>query len=147
MEQLEIFIPGKIQAKQRPIFSSRNRTARTPDATRNYESRTRSIFSMKYPEHICIDNAVPLKLFMVANFIPPKNTSKKKRALMIEGFIKPTKKPDYDNILKIIDALNKVAFYDDAQIVDARIVKKYHNIEGLYIKISEVTINQTRIDL
>ncbi|WP_332834903.1 RusA family crossover junction endodeoxyribonuclease [Clostridium perfringens] len=39
---------------------------------------------------------------------------------------KPTKKPDVDNIAKIIlDSLNGVAYKDDSQIVDIRIIKKY----------------------
>ncbi|WP_460268332.1 RusA family crossover junction endodeoxyribonuclease [Clostridium sp. CTA-17] len=39
---------------------------------------------------------------------------------------KPTKKPDVDNIAKIIlDSLNGVAYKDDSQIVDLRIIKSY----------------------
>ncbi len=45
---------------------------------------------------------------------------------MIAGDIAPTKKPDFDNIQKIIcDALNGVAYYDDSQIVKADIEKVY----------------------
>ncbi len=147
MKPLEIFIPGVIRAKQRPRLNSKTKSVFTPAVTVNYENHIKSVFDKKYPDHICIDAWVPLELFMIANFIPPKSTSKKKRALMMDGFIKPTKKPDADNIIKNIDALNKIAFYDDSQIVDVRLVKKYHSIEGLYIKISEVAITQARIEL
>lgn len=36
----------------------------------------------------------------------------------------PTKKPDADNVLKLVlDALNRLAYRDDSQVVDARVVK------------------------
>ena len=42
------------------------------------------------------------------------------------GAIRPTVKPDWDNIGKIVaDALNKIAYYDDAQIVDSQTRKFY----------------------
>ena len=45
---------------------------------------------------------------------------------MINGDILPTKKPDADNILKIIaDALNGIAYADDKQVVTAEVQKLY----------------------
>ena len=64
--------------------------------------------------------------------------TKKKRKLVEEGVLRPTKKPDWDNIGKIVsDALNKFAFLDDAQIVDARVVKEYSKTPKVIVKISE----------
>lgn len=38
----------------------------------------------------------------------------------------PLKKPDSDNIAKIVlDSLNKIAFDDDAQVVELTVVKKW----------------------
>ena len=59
---------------------------------------------------------------MVANilayFEPPKSISKKKRAEMLEGKIWPAKKPDSDNIAKVVlDALTGIAYHDDTQII------------------------------
>ena len=43
----------------------------------------------------------------------PKSASKKKRAAMLAGEIRPTKKPDMDNVVKIIaDSLNNLAYYE-----------------------------------
>lgn len=56
----------------------------------------------------------------------PKSTSKKKRKEMLEHRLRPTVKPDLDNVAKLIyDALNGVAWYDDNAIVDARVQKFY----------------------
>ena len=38
----------------------------------------------------------------------------------------PLKKPDSDNIAKIVlDSLNKIAFDDDAQVVELTVIKKW----------------------
>ena len=45
---------------------------------------------------------------------------------MIAGQRTPTKKPDADNIAKVVcDALNGVAYKDDTQIVSLHIKKSY----------------------
>ena len=45
---------------------------------------------------------------------------------MVAGDIRPTKKPDFDNVTKAVcDALNGVAYDDDSQIVDAMARKFY----------------------
>lgn len=56
----------------------------------------------------------------------PKSTSKKKREEMLSNIIRPTKKPDFDNIGKIIcDSLNFIAYHDDSAIVEAEVSKFY----------------------
>jgi Holliday junction resolvase RusA-like endonuclease len=48
----------------------------------------------------------------------PKSLPKKTKVLMELGLIKPTSKPDVDNYIKLVqDALNKVLYSDDSQIV------------------------------
>ncbi len=55
----------------------------------------------------------------------PKSDSKNKRQLKLDGKIRPNKKPDVDNIIKaVLDALNGVAYTDDAAIVEANIKNK-----------------------
>ena len=57
---------------------------------------------------------------------------------MLENNISPTKKPDIDNIVKIIlDAMNKFAFKDDTQITKLEVEKKYGLEEKVIIKIEE----------
>jgi Holliday junction resolvase RusA-like endonuclease len=48
---------------------------------------------------------------------------------MLKGIIRPTKKPDIDNVAKIIlDSLNCICYKDDTQIVSL-IVNKYYSQE------------------
>ncbi len=58
---------------------------------------------------------------------------------MLEGKIRPTKKPDIDNILKsVFDSLNQVAFYDDTQIIEIQASKYYSDISRIEIQIERV---------
>ena len=46
--------------------------------------------------------------------------------LMTSGALFPLKKPDLDNVMKIVcDALNGIAYKDDVQIVNAKICKRW----------------------
>jgi Holliday junction resolvase RusA-like endonuclease len=59
--------------------------------------------------------------------------SQKKR-LLPDAFWR-TSKPDFDNLAKIVgDALNKVAWLDDAQIAAAWVRKVYSDMPGLNVK-------------
>ena len=59
---------------------------------------------------------------------------------MIAGDIVPTKKPDFDNIQKIIcDALNGVAYHDDSQIVKADIEKVYSTTPHVEVNVEAWT--------
>ena len=49
-----------------------------------------------------------------------ESDTKKTKMAKILGKLRPTKKPDIENMAKtVFHALNKVAYYDDSQIVDA----------------------------
>ena len=59
----------------------------------------------------------------------PKSTPKCRRSAMLSGAIRPTKKPDWDNIGKLVcDALNGVAYDDDKCVCEA-VVRKFYGCE------------------
>ena len=54
------------------------------------------------------------------------------------GIIRPTKKPDLDNIAKaVLDSLNGIAYKDDSQIVSMVVSKKYSNRPRVEITLKE----------
>lgn len=56
----------------------------------------------------------------------PKSWPRKKRAEAISGALRPTVKPDSDNIAKcILDACNNIVFDDDKQVCDL-VVRKFY---------------------
>lgn len=67
----------------------------------------------------------------------PKSARKDEQKRMQQGKTRPTKKPDIDNIVKTIDALNGLAFEDDKQIVSV-VAEKYYDYEPRL----EIEINQ-----
>lgn len=70
-------------------------------------------------------------------FMPiPKGTSKKKKALMLLGAIRPTKRPDRDNLSKFYsDVIQGIVLFDDSLIVDGRVAKYYSESPSTTIKI------------
>lgn len=127
---------GSIVGKARPRMNTRTGRAYTPTNTKLYEYSLRQWFIRAYPYFKPIESRV--KVSIIAYFDIPKSTSKKKEAEMLAGNISPTKKPDADNIIKIIlDAMNKFAFKDDTQVTKLEIEKKYDKTPRIYIKIEE----------
>ncbi|MGE6602614.1 reverse transcriptase domain-containing protein [Lysinibacillus fusiformis] len=59
--------------------------------------------------------------------MPPQNLrTGPKRKLIASGELRPTKKPDLDNLIKgIKDGCNKIIWHDDSQIVDMTVRKFY----------------------
>lgn len=118
-------ILGKVQAKERPRFNGVS--AYTPAKTKNYENWVKWSFLSAYsnPTPI-VEN--PIRVKIIAYFSIPKNTSKKKQQEMISGKIRPTIRPDVDNIVKsILDSLNGIAYSDDKQVVETIVEKKIFN--------------------
>ena len=132
----EFEMPGEIVGKARPRMNTRTGRAYTPSKTKNYEYFLRQWFIRKYPNFKQLESRV--KVTIVACFDIPKSSSKKKEDEMLIGKISPTKKPDIDNIVKIIlDAMNKFAFKDDTQVTKMEVEKKYNQTPKIYVKIEE----------
>ncbi len=132
----EFEIPGKVTGKGRPRVNTNTCIAYTPAKTKDYEELVKQYFWLKYPKSEKIENRTSVKI--IAYFAIPKNTSKKNEEDMLNNIISPTKKPDIDNIVKIIlDALNKIAFKDDNQITKIEVEKRYSKEERVYVKIEE----------
>jgi len=72
------------------------------------------------------DEGEALGLIVEAYFAIPMSASRKKREGMLAGTLRPTGKPDLDNVLKVVaDSLNGIAYRDDAQIAWAMVTKLY----------------------
>ena len=129
-------IPGDPKGKGRPRFTRNGRTF-TPAETVRYESLVRTCFAQKYCGTDTIPQKVPTEVSITAFYSIPK-VSKQKQALMENNTELPTKKPDIDNLAKIIlDALNGIAYHDDAQIVRLTVQKSYSREPRVSVTIQE----------
>ena len=113
-------VPGKPQGKGRPRFTRSGHTY-TPNRTAEYEERVKLAYKQagvgKLSGFVSAD--------ICAVFVVPKSYTKAQRAAALNASFAP-KKPDCDNIAKIIlDALNGLAYDDDAQVVKLRVEKRY----------------------
>lgn len=130
----EFEVIGDIKGKARPRVNTYTGAAYTPTNTKDYENLIKQYFKIKYPRYVPLEGRVVVKI--IAYFEIPKSTTKKDRALIEEGTLSPTKKPDIDNIVKIIlDALNKMAFKDDNQITKLEVEKVYGEVEKIKVQI------------
>ena len=130
----EFEVIGDIKGKARPRVNTYTGTAYTPTGTKDYENLIKQYFKVKYPRYEPLDGRVAIKI--IAYFEVTKNTTKKDKKLIEEGLLSPTKKPDIDNIVKIIlDALNKMAFKDDNQITKLEVEKLYGAEKKIVVKV------------
>ena len=143
--QINFIIYGEPQGKGRPRFAhvgGRTMTF-TPDRTALYEN----LVAMEYRSQCGgwrFDDHAALVMEVHAYYAIPASASRKRRNLMQSGKLRPTKKPDWDNIGKVIaDSLNQIAYRDDAQIVEARICKYYADDPRVEVMIQEVSIEKT----
>lgn len=132
----EFEVIGEIKGKARPRLNLYTGSIYTSKNTKDYEDLVRQYFLIKYPRYVPFENRVSAKL--VACFKVPKKASKKDRENMLNGTITPIKKPDIDNVVKVIlDSLNTFAFKDDTQVTKLEIEKIYGEEEKVYVKLEE----------
>ena len=132
----EFEVPGKVIGKGRPRLNSYTGAVYTPTRTKDYESLVEQYFLLKYPRFKILEGRI--KVNIIAYFSIPKATKKADINEMLENNISPTKKPDIDNIVKVVlDSMNKFAFRDDNQITKLEVEKKYALEDKVYVKIEE----------
>lgn len=107
----------------------------TPYETKVFENEVAALYltrakGLKFEAH------EPLQVRIEFYLQHPKSFTKKKIQAIEDGLFQHTVKPDLDNLTKaVLDALNDVAWHDDAQIIDLQVHKAYSTGEG-YIKIN-----------
>lgn len=117
---IQFEIKGRPQAKQRPRFS-RGHTY-TPKETVKFEKYVKECFEESKYEML----SGTLKATLTFIYEVPKSKSKSIKNDMLNHVIRPTQRPDLDNLAKsILDSLNGLAYEDDSQIVELNCTKYY----------------------
>lgn len=129
-------IKEKAIGKQRPRYSSKTHRMYTPTKTSTFEEKVKWAFKSKYNIETELSTK-PFKAKIIAVFEPAKSLSKKKKEeLLYKDY---TKKPDADNIAKIIlDSLNGLAYKDDNQVAELLVLKKYGDENKIIVEIEEI---------
>lgn len=135
----DFVVEGKPVGKGRPRFKRVGNFVQTytPANTAEYEKLVR----LRFQNAGGVITDKPVRVAVVAFFAPPKSIRKREKADMLSNLILPMKKPDVDNIAKIIlDALNGIAYKDDSQVVELSVKKKYASEAKVSVHIEEIEV-------
>lgn len=148
IKKIKFTVPGK------PMGKERHRTARTknghmvsytPEKTSSYEALVRACYLAA--GGTLISDSGQIRMSIYAYFPIPKKTSKDQFAEMLAGYVQPVKRPDADNIAKIIcDALNGIAYRDDSQVTELLVTKAYSNQPGVVLQIEAAPADRTNAE-
>ena len=130
MSTLKFVIAGIPQGKGAARHSSKGFTY-TPTKTRNYMALVAMCASAAGAQ----PKDCPCEIFINAYFPIPASHSKKLQQEIREGKVLYTKKPDTDNLGKIKDALNTIAFSDDSNVWKEHITKYYSDNPRMEVEI------------
>ena len=131
---IQVILDGAPIGKGRPRFSFRSKFPRayTPAKTRSYEARLRGAAIKAMGSRKPFDGA----MWVTVNaWLPiPASWSAIKRRRALSGDIRPTGRPDIDNIVKAAcDALNGIVWTDDSRITELSVYKSYSDLPSLVI--------------
>jgi Holliday junction resolvase RusA-like endonuclease len=115
---LHIIIPGVPVARERPRFSKFG----TYDKQGSVKEFYRLSILNQLPKGFNVLTG-PISLILLFELPIPKHTSKKKTLTLIGT--PHVKKPDIDNLYKMLDAYNGVLWMDDSQIHTVTMRKMY----------------------
>lgn len=130
---ITVTLPGVPRGKGRPRFVRKTGRTYTPEQTASYEGALRDAAQKQMGDRPPLD--CPLAVSIVARFPVPTSWTKKKQKLALAGDIRPTAKPDFDNLAKVVDAFNAIIWRDDSLVVDAHIRKVFHERPALVVEV------------
>lgn len=143
VRSLDFSVPGCPIGKDRPRFARAGKSLRvyTPTETKRYERAVALLArsALARAEKLC----GPVSVRIDAWYPIPESWSRRKRASALDDGVMPTTKPDIDNVAKVVlDGLNRVAFADDAQIVDLQCRKRYGETPSVRVRVAEVATQE-----
>ena len=117
-----IVVEGTIRGKQRPRFNTKTGRAFTSNQTINYENWIKQCYIEQ--SNKLLQGAIRARIEIY--YSVPKSYSKRKIEAIKYGTDYPMKKPDCDNVVKIVlDSLNKIAYDDDKQVAELTVLKRW----------------------
>ena len=138
MPTITMDLPFEPMPKLRPRFSIHHGRVltHTPPKTKEFETMVAEYYRLAHS--YTFEQHKPITVSIDFCLSVPASTSKKRKADMISGVIKHTVKPDIDNLTKaMLDALNGIAWYDDAQITMLHVSKSYAETPHIMIAIHD----------
>jgi Holliday junction resolvase RusA-like endonuclease len=139
MVLIQFIVPGQPQGKGRPRIGKVGQHARmfTPAKTVAYEGLIAHAAHTAMAGRPLIDGPVECELRIDCQ-VPASWSAKKQRQALV-GEIRPTTKPDADNVVKaVFDGCNGVLWRDDVQVVGLRVTKRYAAVPMIEVRAWEL---------
>lgn len=125
LREVRFTVYGEPVAKARPRFSGH---AYTPERTKKHEEKIALVYKSKYGDRK-FEKGVPVIVACDFFFKIAKSDKKAIKEAKIAGEIRPTKRPDTDNVEKtVLDSILNLAYEDDSQVVEL-IGRKFYSTE------------------
>jgi Holliday junction resolvase RusA-like endonuclease len=129
---------GEPVGKGRPRFARRGAFthAYTPEKTKTYEDEIRMMARAAMGSSEPLDTPVTVAIYIRVGI--PASFSKQKRKDALSGILKPTKKPDLDNVAKcFLDSMNEIVYLDDKQVINLHVTKVYAETPAVEVMVKE----------
>ena len=129
---------GEPIGKGRPRFAKRGNfvSTYTPQKTKTYEDEIRLMAKAAMGGSEPLETPVTVAIYIRVGI--PASFSKQKRKDALANILKPTKKPDIDNIAKcFLDGMNGIVYLDDKQVVSLHITKVYAETPAVEVMVKE----------
>lgn len=129
---------GEPVGKGRPRFARRGNfvSTYTPQKTKSYEDEIRMMAKAAMGASEPLETPITVAIYIRVGI--PTSFSKQKRKDALSGFIKPTKKPDLDNVAKcFLDSMNDIVYLDDKQVVNLHVTKVYAETPAVEVMVKE----------
>ena len=124
--------------KQRARYVKRGNFVQTytPEKTKTYEDEIRMMARAAMGSSEPLDTPVTVAIYIRVGI--PASYSKQKRKDALLGIIKPTKKPDLDNVAKChLDAIQGIIIFDDKLVVNLHVTKVYAETPAVEVMVKE----------
>ena len=131
---IKLTVPGTPTPKGRPRLGRYG--TYTPQKTVDYENLIKQHWNIQYGSAVPLEG--PLEARITFIFEVPKSWSKRKKELALERYTPHTSRPDLDNLIKCLDALNGLAFKDDSQISSLTADKCYGASAMMILELEQV---------
>ena len=129
---------GEPVGKGRPRFARRGNfvSTYTPEKTKTYEDEIRMMARAAMGSSEVLETPVTVAIYIRVGI--PASFSKQKRKDALAGILKPTKKPDLDNVAKcFLDSMNEIVYLDDKQVINLHVTKVYAETPAVEVMVKE----------
>lgn len=136
---IDFIVPGQPQGKGRPRVGKAGQHARmyTPAKTVAYEGLIAHAAHAALHGLPMLDGPVAVRMQLHCQV--PASWSRRKQQDALAGKIRPTTKPDVDNVVKaVFDGCNGVLWRDDVQVVELHVTKRYSAAPSVMVEAWEV---------